>query len=781
MNPARFLLFVGLPVAAVCADEPMTWRKVAELQAPTGTSYRAVINIGRNDWRAALPFKVEIGAEAVASLNGHAVVVTNGLAVLPAAAFIGRDDNVLDVTFRAQPPTRTLPLYCTFTAVKGPRLSVDDFFARCLDASVPALAQARDLAAKGDVAGAQKVFAAHVRATVRPHATIGEWLDRTLSKNAREALRRRAAEVMDYTFNPIGAFHFPERRIPWEFNPTWNGYCEWCFHLSYLDFGSTLAEEYLAGHDPAVARTWRDQIESFFTDEPVPLPPAGAGCTKPWRSLETGVRMFHLPRQLCAFLDSDVMDDAFVTMFYRSLWEHGNRLRHFHAPGGNWLTQEMSGLVRLTLFCPFFAESAAWHAYAIGRMEKELSNQVYPDGFQIELATGYHGGVIRHFVSVIEAERQYGKEPPAALLAGIERMYNLYTHLARPDRGIPGLNDSGDFDCGPKLKQGFELFPKRTDFAYFAFDEKKGAPPPFLSVAMPWAGALVLRDGWERDAAWAYMDASPFGYAHQHEDKLNVLIHARGRKLLTEGGFYDYDTSEMRQYVLSTRSHNTVRIDGRDQNRRRDYRWQAEDATRRAEFRFAAGEDRDVARAVYDEGYAGRTGRGVRHDRTLILHKGAAGRPPVFVVVDRLTATDGQPHAYEQLWHLEESRYSSEGLTFASDFDGVTLHGAFAGGADAKLVNLSGISEPELQGWKPVLKKGPHPHIPIPTPTLCGTFTGGVRLVAVFSPVAPGENAVRAVDASSAVSSRDYTLVSADGTRRTFEETPVPPIQGESK
>ena len=35
---------------------------------------------------------------------------------------------------------------------------------------------------------------------------------------------------------------------------------------------------------------------------------------------------------------------------------------------------------------------------------------------------------------------------------------------------------------------------------------------------------------------------------------------------------YAYDTSEMRKYVLSTRAHNTIRIDGKDQNTRRSWR-----------------------------------------------------------------------------------------------------------------------------------------------------------------------------------------------------------------
>jgi len=54
---------------------------------------------------------------------------------------------------------------------------------------------------------------------------------------------------------------------------------------------------------------------------------------------------------------------------------------------------------------------------------------------------------------------------------------------------------------------------------------------------------------------------------------LHMFFHRLGpvqarRLLLTEGGNYAYDDSEMRRYVLSTRAHNTLRVDNQDQNRR---------------------------------------------------------------------------------------------------------------------------------------------------------------------------------------------------------------------
>ena len=105
----------------------------------------------------------------------------------------------------------------------------------------------------------------------------------------------------------------------------------------------------------------------------------------------------------------------------------------------------------------------------------------------------------------------------------------------------------------------------------------------------PWSGFLVMRTGWTTEDSWALFDAAPFGKAHQHEDKLSLLFYANGKLLLTEGGNYAYDTSEMRRYVLSTRAHNTVRVDAKDQNRLKHYAWKEEDIREKADLKWQLG------------------------------------------------------------------------------------------------------------------------------------------------------------------------------------------------
>ena len=261
-------------------------------------------------------------------------------------------------------------------------------------------------------------------------------------------------------------------------------------------------------------------------------------------------------------------------------------------------------------------DAPEWKAYALKRLQDEFSRQVYPDGFQYELSTGYHGVVVHNYLGVFELYEQLGLEKPEFIRKGLEKMFETYVRISTPSAGTPAINDGSNANVARWCRTATKLYPQRADFRWFATEGKEGAPPDYLSTVFPWAGAVVFRTSWAKDAVWGYMDASPFGRGHQHEDKLNFLLTAYGKVMLTEGGNYMYDSSDCRKYVLSTRAHNTVRIDGFEQNRRRTYRWKDEDINVKADVEFSASPARDRARSVYKDGY-GPQQKPVTHDRTV--------------------------------------------------------------------------------------------------------------------------------------------------------------------
>ena len=653
-------------------------------------------------------------------------------------------------------------------AFAGPRTPAAEFFEKHVDTSVPTLAGIPGKMAAGDLAGAEKIFADHVRASLRNDALNKDWLGRKYEGKALRALKRRAEEIMDYRLSSCGMpHHFTDHKVDWDLNPTFNKYKEWTWQLSRHPFWTTLAEYYTATGDEKAVTVWIDMISSWFDQALVPEK-ARPGATHCWRTIEAGIRMSGWSRQIAAFAKSPQVTDEFLTRYFISIWEHGWRLRN-NSTNGNWLLMELHGLLRITLLYPFLNDAPEWKAYALKRLQEEFSRQVYPDGFQYELSTGYHGVVVHNYLGVFELYEQLGLEKPEFIRKGLEKMFETYVRISTPSAGTPAINDGSNANVARWCRTATKLYPQRADFRWFATEGKEGAPPDYLSTVFPWAGAVVFRTSWAKDAVWGYMDASPFGRGHQHEDKLNFLLTAYGKVMLTEGGNYMYDSSDCRKYVLSTRAHNTIRVDGFEQNRRRTYRWKDEDINVKADVEFSASPARDVARSAYRDGY-GPQQKPTVHDRTVLFLKEEPGLAPFFVVIDRLTAPNDRPRAFEIMWHLETCQLTIDGQNFTGDFgNGIGLAAATSD-ASAKITDMKGQHEPYFQGWMPIWVGGPHEHRPIPTPVAQGSFNGAKRIVTVLYPYRDGKNVLRGVTADADPQATSFTLTLADGTTRTLDE-----------
>ena len=231
---------------------------------------------------------------------------------------------------------------------------------------------------------------------------------------------------------------------------------------------------------------------------------------------------------------------------------------------------------------------------------------------------------------------------------------------------------------------------------------------------MPYSGFGILRSGWSEDDCVAMLEVAPFGKAHQHEDKLEVMLHAYHKVLLEDMGSYAYDTSDMRKHILSSYSHNVALVDGFGQNRRARYCWHPEDIRKLADITSDFGEDIEWAEGVYDEGF-GPEFIPVRQTRRLIWYKNGLGevRAPFWVVLDRFEAQDGKEHDYTLLWHLmPKTNPVISGAHIDADYgDGVHFH--LVGMSEATIVE--GQKEPLFIGWRPIHGPGDHEHQPAPT------------------------------------------------------------------
>jgi hypothetical protein len=165
------------------------------------------------------------------------------------------------------------------------------------------------------------------------------------------------------------------------------------------------------------------------------------------------------------------------------------------------------------------------------------------------------------------------------------------------------------------------------------------------------AGLVLLRTPPERGhEIWCRCDGGPHGFlsiaAHAHADALSLEVRHDGVDILADPGTYCYHGErEWRRYFRSTRAHNTICIDGRDQSvSGGPFMWTKH--AHSVSLRDEAIGNGDQAWAAAQDGYKALPGGGVRHQRVVRLRADEHS-----LVVTDLVRGHGR-HQVELLFHL---------------------------------------------------------------------------------------------------------------------------------
>jgi len=621
---------------------------------------------------------------------------------------------------------------------EGPLLTDEEFFS-LLREDIEGLAPARQAAAAGDYGSAKQALLEHFRTRQWPAWTFdpGEF-DQRREEGYNTS---RADYVLSHMFDRFGREADLGPDIDWTFNgfdpaePEFTP--EWTYQLNRFANWQILGRAWWATGDDRYAEEFVAQLTDWIRDNPAPV--LGTPNQAPaWRTIEQGIRTagswmdaYHY------FLFAPQMTPEAHCMFLKSFVEHARTLTRMTVEhpehGGNWVTMECNGLAHIGCMFPEFTEAEHWRDVAYGRLLMELDRQVYPDGAQMELSTGYHQVARGNFMRALEPALRNGIDVPGGYLDALKPMYRYNLRAMIPGGYLPPLNDSGLTGVGRTLREAYETWGD-PQFLWGATGGADGEPVDFASVFFPWAGQAVMRSGWEADDLYLMFEVGPFGIGHQHEDKLGLYVWGWGRPLLTEAGTYSYDRSKWRRFALSTEAHSTVMVDGLPQHRRglRET-YQAQEPL---EGVWATNDVFDWCTGRYEEGY-GPDRLPITHERTVIFV-----RPDYFVVIDRLLGAEGE-HTCEALFNLDaaDATIADDGLTVSSadpGEPGLTLIPLATDGLSLRIVK--GQEEPTMMGWVPR-----ESHRAIPTAVYAKTGPTPQLMVTLMVPHAT--EAVPAVEA----------------------------------
>ena len=373
-------------------------------------------------------------------------------------------------------------------------------------------------------------------------------------------------------------------------------------------------------------------------------------------TMDVAIRAFNWLWGGVFFRHSPQVTPAFRRELARSLLAHGRHIMTNLERGSDGITSnhylaDLVGLAGLGLACPAFREAEAWRGFALEEIFREIERQVYPDGGDYESSIPYHRLVTEMFLAVAILCRQNGISAPEAFCQRLENMLDFTRWYTKPNGLAPQVGDADDgrlhilADYGtwdPRdhrhlLATGGALFGRedlwgaageKTEEAIWLhggsrFPGGRSPLPSPESRAFPETGIYLMRQG----GLYLLIACNPVGTRglgnHKHNDLLSFELHADGQDLLVDLGSFVYTSDPAwRNRFRSTAAHNTVMVDGQEQNRfgEGSLFWLRADATPRC-LAWDVGPEEDVFAGEHD-GYA-RLADPVIHRREIRLRKAA--------------------------------------------------------------------------------------------------------------------------------------------------------------
>jgi len=394
------------------------------------------------------------------------------------------------------------------------------------------------------------------------------------------------------------------KKSPMRFSPsidyrdfTVTGDAKYVWELNRHHQFVVLARAWRVSGDIRFARAVIEQLESWMDASPF-----GMGMN--WRSpLELGIRLINWVWAIDLIRDSGVISKGFRRKLCNSVKLHLEEITRRYSRGSssnNHLIGEAAGVyIASSYFCGL-KQATHWRQESRDILCREILSQTTPDGINVEQAIGYHLFVLWFFVLVEYVSRLIGENLPRSFRARLEKMIEFVGVLSQGGSPFPHFGDGDDgyvLDLGSRyddiqslLAIGAVIFD-RSDFKSWAggftepalwltgqagrqrFDAiQNSSNRQIHSRAFPYSGMYLLQYGSEdsKDRISMTIDCGQQGMpplaGHGHADALSFTLRAFGVNVFVDPGTYDYFSyPSWRSYFKSTRAHNTIEIDGKDQ------------------------------------------------------------------------------------------------------------------------------------------------------------------------------------------------------------------------
>ncbi len=298
----------------------------------------------------------------------------------------------------------------------------------------------------------------------------------------------------------------------------------WQFNLHYFHYLPLLDSE--------------DQIE--FCHEWIQANPTG--CTVGWHPYPTALRIVN-------WCKANLQNPTVQRSLYQQAAFLFRNLEVYHP--GNHLLENAKALIFAGTFFRRQGEAEQWLRRGWQLMMRETPIQVLEDGGYFERSTMYHALMLEAYLDILNIlpSELPGREK---FESAARKMSDFLASLVHPDGSLALFNDSTQ-----------EIAPPPQTLLKYALDLLKHP----ATKKHTFSDSGFFRH--ETDSLYWIVDGGPVGPdflpAHAHADTFSYEVSFHGVRFVVDSGVYEYKPGPMRDYVRSTRAHNTVCVDRLDQ------------------------------------------------------------------------------------------------------------------------------------------------------------------------------------------------------------------------
>jgi len=359
------------------------------------------------------------------------------------------------------------------------------------------------------------------------------------------------------------------------------------------------------------------------------------------------------------FMKSDSATPDFCTAWLKAMCDASNFISTHPDPVRNAAVTEFSSLINLALKIPEFAQSDEWLERAKTRMTEVILENTNSDGSYIESNDGYASGVLSGFVDFKNNMKIMGEEVGEVYDARLKAFAYYQALLYATDGTSPQWGDSGLGVRSASIFTPIYTWDDDKELQYIITYGAKGVEPSWTSRLFPDSTVATLRASWSKNSPWLFTNARGGG-GHGHNDFNSIVLHAYGRTLLNDSGYFSYDgENEYNAYGKSTKAHNTVLVNDISQQRKGDMNDGA--PTNGVTHGFSTNKYYDYLSQSTP------SNTGVDHRRTISYIK-----PNIFIVSDLMTPENKtKANNYKQIWHMHPEAniiVSDDGKYIRSNF-----------------------------------------------------------------------------------------------------------------